>query len=828
MRDQAVIKKANYVKFSFNNGVEDVFFDNFEILGDLEYYPASTQEMQVSESGASFSLARKQVEKFRFEFNYAERKTRAKIETLRKYMEAGYQLIFTVQAFPTIFTGPDFTSTIPTDDDPEVRTETIVFAKAVINLPSDFSFDRGARGEGMTILDGIECTVSKSGTLPVPVSECSLVSAGDFDFVENIDASTLELISFTLSPDPNGLIDTIDSTPTGTITYVSGGSGQGGTSSQISFNGTQSRYEPDSAPFIIDGLYTISINSISITLNTGQACSFNFTASIQYFVNTAPVASNVVITGIPRQGETLSGTYTYTDAQGDLEDTTQADGLVWYSFPTEAEAIAGDLTNATQLGTGSSYTIGSGIVGEFIAYGVKPYALTGETDGVRVFSNVIGPISTNVVAYTAQNNMSGGISLVHKFDTSDTIGIDWGDGTFETFNSDTAANSYNHSYSSGTRTISVYCDPDNVGQLEISQEELLSLDVSDLDELSSLEAIGNTNLRVVTLPTSNNATWTLLRLDSCDILGTLDASGLGSVPPDIRFHLNQSLAGLTMPTGSTPITKFWGYSTSITAFDFSGNDIGGDIRIQTNSVLASVNFGGTTNTTQITVLQLFNCAISGTLDLSPLLLGGMVQLSGNGSMTGLTLPTTSATFSIFQVNSCDLSTLDLSTLTGLGGDIRFHLNSSLSSVTFPATSQLITRLRGNDCELVTIDLSPLSNLSGRVELYDNTTLTTVTMPSSNATGITHLEIYGCALGYIDLSGTTFADGFNIDLSDNNMDDAEVDQILDDLDTLLPSGLVGTIDISGSNSAPTDGTSTGYDGIAAATSLSGKGNTVITS
>lgn len=826
MRDERVIRQNNYIKFSFNGGVEDVYFDNFEVLGDLEYFPDTTQEMQVSESGASFSLSRKQVEKFRFSLNYENRATRAKIETLRKYMAGGYQLEFTVSKFPTVFTGSDFTSTIPTDEDPEVLTQEIVFGKAVIDLPSDFSFDRGARGEGMTILDGIECTVSKSGTLPVPVSECSLVSAGDFDFVENFDQGTNELISFTIAPDASGLIDTIDGTPVGTIIFISGGSGQGGTSSQVSYNGAQSRYEIDSAPFVIDGLYTISINNIPITLKTGQTCSFSLSVSIQYFVNTVPVASDVVITGTPRQGETLAGISTYSDAQGDLEDTTPVDRLVWYSFPTEAEALAGDLTNATQLGTGSSYTIGSGIVGEFIAFAVKPYALTGASPGVQVFSNVIGPISTNIVAYTAQNNMTGGMSIVHKFDSDDTIGIDWGDGTFETFNANSSSIAYNHTYSSGTRTASIYCNPDNVGLLKLSSEELLSLDVSDLDELSSLEAVGNSNLRVVTLPVANNATWEVLRLDSCDLLGTLDASGIGSAPPNMRVHLNPSLAGLIMPADSSPITKFWAYSTSIASLDFSGNDIGGDIRIHSNSALASVNFGGVPNTTPIVNLQAYGGAISGTLDISPLLLGGVVQVSGNSAMTGLTLPTTSAAISAFQVNGCDLPTLDLSTLTGLGGDIRFHINTSLSSVTFPATSQLITRLKGNNCELTSIDLSPLTNLSGRIELYMNTTMNTLTMPSSNANDITELQLYGCDLTYFDLTGNSFSENVVIDISDNDMSADDVDHLLVDLDATLSAG-VGTIDISGTNDAPTNGAITTYDGIAAATSLAGKGYTVIT-
>lgn len=827
MRDQSVIKQTNYVKFSFNNGVEDVFFDNFEILGDLEYFPASTQEMQVSESGASFSLARKQVEKFRFEFNYENRKTRAKIETLRKYIEAGYQLIFTVNAFPTIFTGPDFTSTIPTDDDPEVRTETIVFSKAVIALPSDFPFDRGARGEGMTILDGIECVVSKSGTLPVPVSECSLVSAGDFDFVENIDQGTLELISFTLTPDASGLIDTIDGTPAGTISYVSGGSGQGSGSSQISYNGANSRYEIDSAPFIIDGLYTISINGIAITLKTAQPCSFSYTTSIQYFVNTPPVASGAVATGTPRQGETLSASWTYSDAQGDAQDTTQPDEEVWYSFPTEAEALAGNLVNATQLGTGTGYTIGSGIVGEFIAFRAKPYALTGETTGTPVFSNVIGPISTNVVAYTAQTNASGMMGIVHKFGSDDTIGIDWGDGTFETFNANASSTTYNHNYASGTRTISVYSDPTNVETLELSSESLLSLDTEDLTTINSLEAVSNPSLRVVTLPSANTGTWTALRLDSCDILGTLDASGLGSAPPNFRVHLNPSLAGLLMPADSTPITKFWAYSTAITDLDFSANDIGGAILLHSSS-LATVDFGGVANTTAVSNLAIYGCNITGTLDVSPLLLGGIFQASGNTGLTAITLPTTSAVFTTFHANGCDLASLDLSTLTGLGGDIRFHINSSLASVTFPATSQLITRLRGNLCELTTLDLSPLSNLSGNIEFYQNTTLVTVTMPSSNATAITNFDFSACDLEYFDLTGNTFSADCNIDLSDNSMVVAEVDHFLVDLNATLPGAGAGTIDISGTNAAPSNGGVTTYDGIAAATALSGKGYTVITS
>ena len=829
MRDQGVIFQQNYIQFVFNGGVETVAFSNYEVLGDLEYVPEHTQEIQQGENGKSFSLMRKQQEYFAFTIDYDKTATRKKVEKLRNYIRQGYELSFVVPAYPTIFDDYEFYNNLPTSSDPEVKTISITFSKAVIELPEDFAFDSGARGEGMTIVRQIPVRVLKSATLPVPVSECSLVSISDFDLNPwNVDAGTNELISVIVDVDPTGLIDTIDSRPDGTVTYVSGGSGVGGTVENMTWNAVQSRYEPVSGPFILDGIYTVSIPGIAITLNSGQECTFTFTQTLEYTINTVPEAQSVTIAGTPRQGQELTLTWTYYDAQGDLQDATPIDVEVWYSFPTLTEAQNGDLTNATQLGTGSAYTIGSGIVGEYIAARVKPYAQTGSSPGDVVFSNVLGPVATNSVAYTLTNNLSGTFQVNQTLSSAETVGIDWGDGTFETFAASSGNSTYDHAYLSSTRTITVYTDATKVTDLVYNFRGVTAANLANLTTLKTMNGRSNSGMTSITNPTTNTGTWGAYRLDGNNITGTLDISSLGSMPTDFMIDNNTNLTALVLPTSTANIGRFSMPNTGITgALDLSGIRIGGSVYFQANSGLTGLTFG-TPSTTNISLFYCYATGLTGTLDISSLTnLGGAVFIYNNSNLEGITFPSSSVSIVSLRLNNNGLTSLDLSPLTNVSGTISFNNNPSLASVTMPTTSNLITTINGSVTEITSVDLSPMTNISGLVNFSSTTTLTTVTMPSSNATAITSLLIYDCDLEYFDLTGNTFSDNVVIDLSGNSMTAAEVNHLLVDLDATLPSSGTGSIDISGSNSGP-DTTSGGYNGSAAATSLAGKGYTVTTS
>lgn len=93
----------------------------------------------------------------------------------------------------------------------------------------------------------------------------------------------------------------------------------------------------------------------------------------------APVATNVTITGLPNSGQTLTGSYTYSDVDGDLE------GMTTFRWLRDGSPING--------ATDTTYKLTGNDVGTVITFEVTPVALTGlPKEGSPVVSAEIGPI----------------------------------------------------------------------------------------------------------------------------------------------------------------------------------------------------------------------------------------------------------------------------------------------------------------------------------------------------------------------------------------------------------------------------------------------------
>lgn len=281
--------------------------------------------------------------------------------------------------------------------------------------------------------------------------------------------------------------------------------------------------------------------------------------------------------------------------------------------------------------------------------------------------------------------------------------------------------------------------------------------------------------------------------------------------------------------------------TTVTSIDFSNDDVidsfncSGCVNfsvldLRNNNNLTSVTFP--TSSTVISSIHLFSTGVS-SLDFSPLSgLGGTIHVYNNSSLTSITNPSSSESFVNYFAYNCDLTgTLNMSGLTGLSGSINLRTNPNLTSVTLPTSSGAITSFAAEQCDLTgTFNASTLSNMSGVFWLHTNPNLTSVTFPSNSNT-FTQIYFYSCDLGYIDFTtipNATEVNSSNIQLQNNNMTAAEVNQILVDLDTNSTGGFTGrSITISGTNAAP-DGSSGGYDGSTAKTNLIAKGFTVTTS
>lgn len=107
--------------------------------------------------------------------------------------------------------------------------------------------------------------------------------------------------------------------------------------------------------------------------------------------NTVPTATNVTITGSPKVGSTLRGSYQYKDADQDVEGTSL---FTWY----RADNAAGKNKRQIASATKSTYKVTSADKGKYISLQVIPVAKTGKSKGVATASSPIGPVKDHTVS----------------------------------------------------------------------------------------------------------------------------------------------------------------------------------------------------------------------------------------------------------------------------------------------------------------------------------------------------------------------------------------------------------------------------------------------
>lgn len=116
--------------------------------------------------------------------------------------------------------------------------------------------------------------------------------------------------------------------------------------------------------------------------------------------NTVPVAEPT-ITGTPQVGSTVTGSYTYTDNNGDTENP---DGTS-YQFVTSPNPSIGSASDGTVVASGTTggagqtptYTLQPADLNQYVFFCVKPAAQTGATPGLEVCTSPVGPVTTRVV-----------------------------------------------------------------------------------------------------------------------------------------------------------------------------------------------------------------------------------------------------------------------------------------------------------------------------------------------------------------------------------------------------------------------------------------------
>lgn len=144
------------------------------------------------------------------------------------------------------------------------------------------------------------------------------------------------------------------------------------------------------------------LSALNKTLVTEEDAQAHLRATLLNY-NTAPVVSDIIISGSLAVDYTIAGTYTYYDADGDEEDGTT---YKWYL----ADDASG--TNKTEIvgHTSQEIMLLPDDLGKFLIFEVTPGAATGISPGTAVQSAIFGPIAlypTNSAPTAADCTITG-------------------------------------------------------------------------------------------------------------------------------------------------------------------------------------------------------------------------------------------------------------------------------------------------------------------------------------------------------------------------------------------------------------------------------------
>jgi len=214
-------------------------------------------------------------------------------------------------------------------------------------------------------------------------------SAGFDAFVAKLSNSLPVASAVSITGTPN-----IGSTLTGHYTYSDSDADTEGTSTfrwlrnGVAIGGATSiTYIP-----VLADAGTTSTFEVTPVASTGTTPGLAVT-STGVFINSPPVASAVSISGTPDVGSTLTGHYTYSDVDGDIEGTST---FRW-------------LRDGSPISGATSTTYSPADVGSTITFEVTPVASTGSTPGAAVLSSgVVVTGNTPVTSGGGGGGVGGG------------------------------------------------------------------------------------------------------------------------------------------------------------------------------------------------------------------------------------------------------------------------------------------------------------------------------------------------------------------------------------------------------------------------------------
>jgi hypothetical protein len=478
----------------------------------------------------------------------------------------------------------------------------------------------------------------------------------------------------------------------------------------------------------------------------------------EYIPNNAPVASDVSISGIAGVGNTLTGSYSYSDVDDDIEGTST---FKWY----RADDVSG--TNTASIGGAATteYITTSADNEKYIAFEVTPVATSGALTGNPVKSSYLYILSVP----SAQASETGAVSI-----TKNTMDIGWtrGNGSkcivfMKEGNSGNAAPETGTAYTASTvfengtqiGSSGWYCVYNGTGT-GVSVTGLSAATVYQVHVCEYAGGVGS-ELYNISQSTNNPITGTTLKLDQAitfnslsDVLFGIADFDLAAVS-DLELEIAYSSSDENVAVISGKTVTIAGIGTTKITASQAGNDT-------VNAAVAVEQTLHVNNKVTITIAACYEYNFNGdVLSLSGEYFDTIPNSAGTDSIITLNLTILKSTVSSITTSSCDSYTspsgklwtttgtytdtianaagcdsimaIDLTILESTTGSITESVNGSYTSPggkvwTVTGTyTDTIANSAGCD-SIITISLTIITNVSG---ITDNSSINYYPNPVTN-------------------------------------------------------------------------------------------------
>lgn len=305
--------------------------------------------------------------------------------------------------------------------------------------------------------------------------------------------------------------------------------------------------------FTLTGLNIADGQSFGLSFQTTDASGGDNAISIDNFnisaagaaPNSAPTASNVLISGTNEVGQTLTGSYTYNDTESNPQGTPI---FKWYRADNAAGLNEMSIAGATSL----SYALTIDDLNKFIRFSVVPVATEGTLTGAETFSGY-----TSAIGLGSSPNLTITGSLNEATLNNATVTLILANETF----ADAALDSSNFTLNNAPSGVSIasvnYIDPSSVSLI-------LAYDNTDFDN-----NITDFNITIsgVELTASNPLTSNNLNINA--VVETLTVGVISSFGNQcvnlLSAEQSFTISGSNLKAGTITLAALSGFSYSETA-----------------------------------------------------------------------------------------------------------------------------------------------------------------------------------------------------------------------------------------------------------------------